>query len=143
MAEPLTVQDTGWRRVLSFISGMGMIVTSLLTIRHFFSANFPETIFRGSFCDINTFFNCDSSAYSPIAHFQGVPLGYFGLIVGGLVSLGAVFPSKAFDQTNRSISLLNAVGVIGLFFYSVLILKSLCLFCSFPFLASFCSGNMV
>lgn len=73
-------------RIGLFFAGLGMAVFSLLTIRHFFLANFPETIFRGSFCDISAFLNCDSSAFSPIAHFRGVPLGYFGLV------LGIIFP---------------------------------------------------
>lgn len=113
-----------------FLSGMGMIVFSLLTIRHFFLANFPETIFRGSFCDISAFLNCDSSAYSPIAHFKGVPLGYFGLVLGIIFSLGAAFPSPRWERTNFFLSFWNLLGVIALFIYSVFYLKSLCLLCS-------------
>lgn len=139
MAESLTLQGTGWRRFLSFISGIGMIAASFLTIQHFFNANFPGTIFKGAFCDISSFFNCDSSAYSSIAHFHGVPLGYFGLLVGALVALGALFPSRAFEQTNKSISLLNAFGVVALFVYSVFFLKSLCLLCSGYYLFSLLS----
>lgn len=85
-----------------------MILASSLTIRHFFNANYPNSIYGGSFCDINAFFNCNSSAFSSISQVAGVPLGYFGLIVGGLVCLGAVFPSPAFERTNKSIALLNA-----------------------------------
>lgn len=107
-----------------------MVAASILTLRHFFLANFPETIFAGSFCDISSFFNCDSSAYSSIAAIGGVPMGYFGLFVGALVVLGSLFPSPAFERTNKSLALLNGLGVIGLFFYSVLVLKSLCLLCS-------------
>ncbi len=60
MAQSLTLKGAGWRRLWSFLAGMGMIAASVLTIRHFFLANFPESIFQGSFCDINVFFNCDS-----------------------------------------------------------------------------------
>jgi uncharacterized membrane protein len=101
-----------------------------MTIDHYFAANFPETIFEGSFCDINAFFNCDSSAFSNISQLWGIPLGYFGLFVGGLVSLGALFPSPAFERSNKSISLLNAVGVVALFSYTVFVLGSLCLLCT-------------
>jgi uncharacterized membrane protein/predicted DsbA family dithiol-disulfide isomerase len=107
-----------------------MIVFSALTIDHFFAANYPETIFAGSFCDINAFFNCDSSAFSSISAILGVPMGYFGLVVGALVALGALFPSDAFDRTNGSIALLNAMGVVALFAFSVFVLGSLCLLCS-------------
>jgi uncharacterized membrane protein/protein-disulfide isomerase len=107
-----------------------MIVASAMTIEHYFAANFPETIYEGSFCDLNAFFNCDSSAFSNIAQFWGVPMGYFGLFVGGLLSLGALFPSESFERSNKSISLLNVVGVVALLLYSVFILGSLCLLCS-------------
>jgi len=139
MDRTLTLMGAGWRRFWSFIAGAGMIAASVLTIRHFFNANFPESIFTGSFCDISTFFNCDSSAYSSIAQFWGVPMGYFGLIVGALVVLGTLFPSAAFERTNKSLSLLNALGVIGLFIYSVSFLKSLCLLCSGYYLFSLLS----
>jgi len=107
-----------------------MIAASFLTIRHFFLANYPKTIFAGSFCDISAFLNCDSSAFSPISQIAGVPLGYFGLILGAIFALGALFPSERFERTNKSLSLLNFLGVIALLSYSILILKSLCLLCS-------------
>jgi len=139
MERSLTLMGAGWRRFWSFIAGAGMIAASVLTIRHFFNANFPESIFLGSFCDISTFFNCDSSAYSSIAQVWGVPMGYFGLVVGALVVLGALFPAPGFERTNKSLSLLNALGVIGLFIYSVFFLKSLCLLCSGYYLFSLLS----
>jgi len=130
VAASLTINGSGWRRFWSFFAGAGMVAASILTLRHFFNANFPESIFRGSFCDISAFFNCDSSAYSPIAHFHGVPMGYFGLFAGLLVVLGALLPSAAFERTNKFLSFFNALGVIGLFVYSVFFLKTLCLLCS-------------
>jgi len=130
VAESSTIKGSGWRRFWSFFAGAGMIAASVLTIQHFFNANFPESIFRGSFCDISAFFNCDSSAYSSIAHFHGVPMGYFGLFAGALVVLGVLFPSAAFERTNKFLSFFNALGVVGLFIYSVFFLKSLCLLCS-------------
>ncbi|MDH7513733.1 MAG: vitamin K epoxide reductase family protein [Clostridiales bacterium] len=130
MERSLTLAGHPWRRLWSFLAGAGMITSAVLTIQHFFLANFPESIFAGSFCDISAFLNCDSSAYSSIAHFWGVPMGYFGLFVGALVALGALFPSASFERTNKSISLLNAFGVLGLLFYSMFFLKSLCLLCA-------------
>ncbi len=116
-----------------------MIAASVMTIRHFFLANFPESIFEGTFCDISAFFNCDSSAYSPIAHFRGVPMGFFGLMAGALVVLGALFPSASFERTNKFLAYFNALGVIGLLAYSVFFLKSLCLLCSGYYLFSLLS----
>jgi uncharacterized membrane protein/protein-disulfide isomerase len=128
--QSLTLPGSGARRAWSFFAGAGMAAASVMTIRHFFRANFPESIFTGSFCDINSFFNCNSSAYSSIAQFGGVPMGWFGLFVGALVVLGCLFPSSSFERTNKSLSLLNGLGVVGLLIYSVVVLKSLCLLCS-------------
>jgi uncharacterized membrane protein/protein-disulfide isomerase len=135
----LTLEGSGARRFWSFFAGAGMITASAMTIRHFFNANFPESIFAGLFCDISAFFNCDSSAYSPIAHFHGVPMGFFGLMAGALVVLGALFPSASFERTNKFLAYGNALGVIGLLAYSVFFLKSLCLLCSGYYLFSLLS----
>lgn len=139
MDRSLTLNGVTFPRILSFISGLGMIVASAMTIEHYFAANFPETIFEGSFCDINAFFNCDSSAFSEISQIGGVPLGFFGVIVGALVMLGTLFPSRAFERTNKSISLLNVIGVVTLLSYSVFVLGSLCLLCSGFYLFSIIS----
>jgi uncharacterized membrane protein/protein-disulfide isomerase len=130
MQEIFHFDDRPAPRIMSFCCGLGMAIFSFLTLRHFFMANFPESIYAGSFCDLNSFFNCDSSAFSSISQLAGVPLGYFGLFVGFLVMLGALFPSSGFERTNRCIALFNAAGVIALLLYSVLYLKSLCLLCS-------------
>jgi uncharacterized membrane protein/predicted DsbA family dithiol-disulfide isomerase len=139
MANALTLKGSGLKRVWSFIAGAGMIAASAMTIQHFFAANFPESIYEGSFCDISAFFNCDSSAFSSIAHFGGVPMGWFGLLVGSLVVLGSIFPTVAFEKTNKAIATANAVGVLSLLAYSVLIQKSLCLLCSGYYLFSLLS----
>ncbi len=140
-ARPDTLTLGGWtiRRVLSFIAGLGMIVASVMTIRHFFMANYPKTIFAGSFCDISAFFNCDSSAFSSISQIMGIPLGFFGMFMGALTVLGTIFPSEAFERTNKSLSLANVAGVVTLFLYSVFHLGSLCLLCSGFYLFSILS----
>jgi uncharacterized membrane protein/protein-disulfide isomerase len=138
-ARTLTLEGWNLRRGLSIVAGLGMIAASVMTIRHFFLANYPKTIFAGSFCDISAFFNCDSSAFSPISAVMGIPLGFFGMFMGALIVLGALFPSEAFERTNKSLSLLNVVGVISLLLYSVLHLGSLCLLCSGFYLFSIMS----
>ncbi len=130
MRHSLTLDGLTWKRGLSFLSGAGMAGASLWTIEHYYAANFPASIWEGSICDINAFFNCDASAFSGIAAFGGVPMGYFGFAVGALVCLGALFPSRPFERTNMSIALLNGIGVIALFLYSVAWLGSLCLLCT-------------
>jgi len=128
--QTLTLDGNRWQRWLSFFSGIGMMAASILTMRHYFMANFPESIFEGSFCDISAFFNCDSSAFSVISQFFGIPIGFFGLIAGALVAIGVIFPSEDFERTNTFLSLFNVLGVVVLFLYSVIKLGSLCLLCS-------------
>lgn len=130
MERTLTLDGVRWPRILSFLAGIGMMAASVLTLRHFFLANYPENIYEGSFCDISAFFNCDSSAFSPISQFLGIPLGFFGMIVGALVVLGTIFPSESFERTNTFLAFFNVLGVIGLFLYSIFISKSLCLLCT-------------
>jgi predicted DsbA family dithiol-disulfide isomerase/uncharacterized membrane protein len=130
MPKSLTLEGASTRRFWSFFAGAGMIAASVMTIRHFFLANFPESIHKGAFCDISAFLNCDSSAYSSIAHFRGVPMGFFGLMAGSLVVLGSLFPSAAFERTNKLLGHANALGVVALLAYSVFVLESLCLLCS-------------
>ncbi len=138
MDRTLTLNGYG-RRILSFLAGAGMMVASIMTMRHFFLANYPSSIYEGAFCDISAFFNCDASAFSVISQVLGIPIGYFGLFAGALVVLGAVFPTEAFERTNKSIALANVLGVLALFSYSVFVLKSLCLLCSGYYLFSFLS----
>jgi protein-disulfide isomerase/uncharacterized membrane protein len=133
---------TGWHpgaRLASFVTGFGMVLFSLLTIRHFFEANYPDSIFAGSFCDISAFFNCDSSAFSSLSALFDVPLGVPGLVIGALVMLGAVFPSEALERTNRFVALVNGLGVVALFLLSVFVIGSLCLLCTGYYVASLVS----
>jgi uncharacterized membrane protein/protein-disulfide isomerase len=139
MSPSLTLEGWTWKRVASLASGAGMAVASYMTIRHFFAANYPESIWEGSFCDISAFFNCDSSAYSSISAIAGIPIGVFGAIVGGLVVLGALIPSAALERTNKTISLANGIGVVTLALYSVFVLGSLCLLCTGFYVSSLIS----
>jgi len=138
---PASLTLNGWRRprVASLLIGLGMIGASLLTIHHFFAANFPASIYAGSLCDISAFFNCNSSAFAPIAQLGGVPLGYFGLMVGALVVLGTLFPSETLERTNLFLATFNALGVAGLAVYSVFFYGSLCIYCSVYWLFSLAS----
>jgi len=130
MSPSLTLEGWNWKRMASLVAGAGMTVASYLTIRHFFTANYPESIWEGSFCDISAFFNCDSSAFSGISAIAGVPIGVFGAVLGGVVVLGAILPSESLERTNKSLALLNGIGVVSLAVYTVLVLGSMCLLCA-------------
>ncbi len=130
MSPSLTLEGGNWKRMASLVAGAGMTLASYLTIRHFFTANYPESIWEGSFCDISAFFNCDSSAFSGISAIAGVPIGVFGAVLGGVVVLGAILPSESLERTNKSLALLNGIGVVSLAAYTVLVLGSMCLLCA-------------
>ena len=136
MHSSLTLSTPFWRRALAFFAGLGMMVASFMTIQHFFSANYPETIWEGSFCDVSAFFNCDSSAFSTISEVGGVPIGFFGMLIGALACLGLIFPSARFERTNQSIALFNIIGVLLLLAYSIFVLGTICLLCSGYYLSS-------
>lgn len=125
------------RPVSAFVAGAGMMAGSFLTIRHYFEVNFPATIYEGSFCDISTFFNCGSSANSEMSAVLGVPIGTFGLMLGALFVLAALFDSRRLVRTLRFLAVANVVGVVALLVYSVFVLGSLCLLCAIYYVFSF------
>ncbi|MCK7490044.1 MAG: thioredoxin domain-containing protein [Anaerotruncus sp.] len=111
-----------------------------MTIDHFFKANYPKTIFAGSFCDISAFFNCDSSAFSSISQVLGIPLGFFGLFMGALDHPGHALPVRGL-RADQQVALppQRRSASSSLFLYSVLHLGSLCLLCSGFYLFSILS----
>jgi len=134
----------GWKgpRVASLLIGLGMVGASLLAIHHFFAANFPAAIYAGSVCDLSAFVNCDAAAFAPLAQFGGVPLGYFGLMTGGLVVLGALFASETLERTNLFLATVNVLAVVGLAGYAVFVGSSLCLYCGGYWLCSLASAGV-
>lgn len=133
----LTLKGINTVSIIHLIVSILVIVSSYLSLRHFFAANFPTSIYDGSFCDISAFFNCDSSAYSFIAKIFDVPLGYFGIAIGLASLMGIIFPSAAFERTNIFLNFFNVLGIAGLIFISLFVLKSICLLCLAFYLFSF------
>jgi len=125
----LTLKGINKISIFHLIVSILVIASSYLSLRHFFTANFPTSIYDGSFCDISAFFNCDSSAYSFIAKIFDIPLGYFGIAIGLASLMGIIFPSAAFERTNIFLNFLNVLGIVGLIFISLFVLKSICLLC--------------
>jgi protein-disulfide isomerase/uncharacterized membrane protein len=133
----LTLRGLNWLLIFHLVTSLLVILSAFLSLRHFFIANFPTSIFEGSFCDLSAFFNCDSSAYSFIAQIFGVPLGYFGIAVGLASLMGILFPSAGFERTNKFLNFFNVLGIIGLIFISIFILQSVCLLCVGYYVFSF------
>lgn len=133
----LTLNGINTISIIHLIVSILVIVSSYFSLHHFFAANFPTSIYDGSFCDISAFFNCDNSAFSLIAKIFDVPLGYFGIAIGLASLMGIIFPSAAFERTNLFLNFFNVLGIVGLIFISVFVLKSVCLFCLAYYLFSF------
>ena len=107
MEQTLSSGGTSRSVLLRTVSGLGIAVASFMTMQHYFAANFPVSIWEGSFCDISAFFNCDSSAFSAIAAIAGVPIGYFGLALGGLVVVEGLFSTPASRRTMQGLLAVN------------------------------------
>jgi len=133
----LTLNGINTISIVHLIVSILVIASAYLTLRHFFAANFPTSIYDGSFCDISAFFNCDNSAYSFFAKIFDVPLGYFGIAIGLASLMGIIFPSAAFERTNIFLNFFNVLGIAGLMFISIFVLKSICLLCLSFYLFSF------
>jgi uncharacterized membrane protein/protein-disulfide isomerase len=110
-------------------AALGMAVVAALTVRHWFSVQFPRGFADATACGAASFFSCLDSANAPIAAPFGIPLGVYGVMVGGLLLLAALFPSPDFDRFARRISVLNVTLAVALSAYSMLVLRSLCPLC--------------
>lgn len=116
--------------LLIFISIMMIGVCVYLT-NHYFNTHFPSKLATGSgLCDISAFFNCDSATTSPASNIAGVPISFFGLIIGIFLLLGSIFPSDGMEKTNSVLVKLNLAGCVLLFLYSLIALGSLCPVCT-------------
>jgi uncharacterized membrane protein len=117
-------------RIGVLLAAIGMAVFSVLTLQHYFATNYPIGG-AASICSENTpLLNCAAAASSPIAQIGQIPIGYFGLCVAVLLGLGAVFASEQFEGTNRFVALVNLVGVISLFLYSLVHVHAICPLCA-------------
>jgi len=112
----------------SLFLGLGMVAFAALRIQHFFDSNYELMYgWRGSVCDVSSWLNCNRADFSVLAQVASIPLGYFGLMAGGVLCLGALFPSSALEKTNRTLAFLNLVVVLALLAYSTFVLHSCCL----------------
>ena len=112
----------------SFFCGLGMVAFAALRIKHFFNANYDVIYgWKGSLCDLSPWLNCNQFDASILAQIGSIPLGYFELMAGALVCMGAFFPSSALERTNRTLVFLNLLVGVIIFRYSVFALHSVCL----------------
>lgn len=99
-----------------------------------------------SMCSLSDYFNCSGSVSSPFSDLFGTPLSIFGIIVQLVIlffSLKALLFSSSSEKTSTSshialtlarFSVLVSITMAGI---SVLIVKSLCPFCTAAYVLSF------
>lgn len=128
----LTTQGISISHALFILINLAIVGVCAYLTKHYFDSKFPTQGLDGakSICDLSNFFNCDTATFSGISNIVGVPIAFLGLAFGTSNLIGSIFPSLEFENTNRSLSLINICGCIVLFFYSLLQLGSLCPFCT-------------
>lgn len=119
-----------------FVLSAFMIGFSIYLTGHYFALKFPTGLESGSLCNLNSFFNCDKTTLSPMSNVGGVPISIFGIVVGALVMLGLFIKNEAYEKTVYFTLMINMLGCLVLFFYSLLALGGLCPFCSLYYLVS-------
>ncbi len=123
--------------IINWVAILGMISTSLYLTSHYFDVHFPTGLVGGTLCDINSFFTCSAATNSPFSNVMGVPISLFGLLIGLFLASGYLFKSKEIEGTNHFILMINAVGCLVLFLYSLIALGTLCPFCTLYYVFSF------
>jgi uncharacterized membrane protein/thiol-disulfide isomerase/thioredoxin len=124
--------------IFTIISALCMIGLSLYLTNHYFEVKFPQGLGGAStICDINSFFNCDAATLSPLSNIAGVPISLFGLFMGLFVLAGYAFNNPQLEKSLFFVLILNAVGCLVLFVYSLVALGSLCPMCTLYYLFSF------
>jgi protein-disulfide isomerase/uncharacterized membrane protein len=127
----LTMNGITGTNFLFIINALVMMGVSVYLTSHFYEVRFPTSLGGPkSLCDISNFFNCDTATFSSISNIAGIPISYFGIVVGMLFSIAALMPSLALEKTASAVSKINFIGCVALFLYSLIVLGSLCPFCT-------------
>jgi uncharacterized membrane protein len=113
-----------------------MMGFSLYLTQHYFDIKFPTGLTSGSLCNINSFFNCDKTTTSPLGAPFNIPISIFGIIIGLLTFMGIIVKNEEYEKTVFFTLLVNGIGCVLLFLYSLFVLKGLCPFCTLYYIAS-------
>lgn len=122
--------------IVLFLLGTAMIGLSLYLTQHYMEFKFPTGLESKSLCNFGSFFNCDKTTMSLASNILGVPIALFGAIVGGLVFLGIFIKNEDYERSIYFTLIVNFVGCMSLFFYSLFSLGGLCPFCTLYYIVS-------
>lgn len=129
----LTLQGISGKNFFFILNAAVMIGVSIYLTVHFYDVLYPDPSSLGgasTLCNISNIFNCDAATYSKMSNIAGVPISFFGIIVGLLFLFTSLMPSAALEKTASAVSKYNFIGCVALFFFSIGALGSLCPFCT-------------
>lgn len=133
----LTLNGMTGLNFLFILNAVAMIAVSGYLTSHFYDTLYPTKLGAAStLCNVSNFFNCDAATYSWLSNIAGVPIAFFGIIIGAIFLITALMPSEALERTSSAISKFNFVGCVILFFFSIGALGSLCPFCTLYYVLS-------
>src|SRR5690606_12655301 len=133
----LTLNGMTGLNFLFIMNAVAMIAVSGYLTSHFYNTLYPTQLGAGStLCNVSNFFNCDSATYSWLSNIAGVPISFFGIIIGAIFLISALMPSEALEKTSSALSKFNFIGCVALFFFSIGALGSLCPFCTVYYILS-------
>jgi protein-disulfide isomerase/uncharacterized membrane protein len=124
------------QKIIFFALGAIMAIVSIYLTSHYFSVKYPSGLEGASLCNINSFFNCDSTSLSLLGSVFGIPTALFGVIVGALVMLFYIHNNEEIEGTLYTVLFLNIIGCGVLFLYSIIGLQHLCPMCTVYYIAS-------
>ncbi len=133
----LTMNGITGINFLYIINAAVMVGVSIYLTTHFYDTLYPTKLGGAStLCDISNFFNCDTATYSKISNIAGIPISFFGIIMGLLFLFSALMPSYEMERTASVLSKFNFFGCVALFLFSIIALGSLCPFCTVYYVLS-------
>lgn len=135
--QSLTLNGITGKNFLFIMNAVAMIGVSIYLTTHFYEVLYPTRLGgAGSLCNLSNFFNCDAATYSKISNIAGIPISFFGIIVGLLFLFTSLMPSEALEKTSSAVSKYNFIGCVSLFLFSLGALGSLCPFCTLYYVLS-------
>lgn len=133
----LTLNGLNTPNFIFIFTALGMIGVSIYLTTHFYDVLYPTTLgANASLCNLSSMFNCDAATYSNLSNIAGVPISFFGIMVGVLFLFSSIMPNPALEKTSSAIAKYNFIGCIALFLFSVISLGSLCPFCTVYYVLS-------
>lgn len=133
----LTMNGLTGKNFLFILNALVMMGISVYLTSHYYETIYPTSLGGPkSLCDISSFFNCDTATFSKVSNIAGVPISFFGIVVGMLFAIAALMPSLSLEKTASAVSKYNFIGCVGLFLFSIIALGSLCPFCTVYYVLS-------